>query len=1604
MTESGIPDHDRTLDQPTNGPAKSIDDGDRQASKSDRPSSEDLPTQGFVVSEDASSSDSGRPATRQIGPYKLLQQIGEGGMGTVWMAEQRQPVSRRVALKLIKAGVADQQILARFEAERQAVAMMNHDNIAKILDAGTTDDGAPFFVMELVQGVPIAEYCNRNQLTPQQRLELFAPVCLAVQHAHQKGVIHRDLKPGNILVGIYDGKPIAKVIDFGLAKALEHHTKLTDKTMFTEFGQVLGTLQYMSPEQAQLDGMDIDTRTDIYSLGVILYELLTGSTPIDKETLQHNALLQVLEIIRKKEPPRPSQRLSSSRDLLSTAAERQQIQPVRLQRMLRGDLDWIVMKALEKNRTRRYDSAKDFYDDIERYVNNEAIEARPPSTTYRLQKFISNHRGLVASLATITALLVGAVAVSSVFAIRAGQAEKKAMTAAETATAEARKSADLTLVAEKERDRSADLTLMAEKERDKTAEALAQIQVLQKESERQLAISNYQLASARWDENRSAEAQELLERIPAEHRNFEWYYSLRRFQGSQFSIYGHTGGVGSVSFSPDGKWIVSGARDKTIKIFNAITGEKIRTLKGHTKPITCVSFSPDGRRIASAGEDHTIRIWDAKNGKKIHTLKGHANDVYAVSFSPDNGRIVSCSSDRTSKIWDVEKGSLVNTLKPPVVEGVNRQLFRVYSVSFSPDGKQIISGGQSRFITIWDAQTGEEIRNCKGHTRFNPMNVFVASVCFSPDGKRFASGCSDETVSIWDVESGKETHVLKGHTGYVHEVSFSSDGRRIVSCSGDKSIKVWDADSGAELHTLSGHTDEVLDVKFSPDGHRIVSGSRDKSIKVWGVDGGSEVNTLRGHGYATTSVCFSPDGQRIAVSSRDYTVSIWDAKSNSEILRVTGHRGDVNCVSFSPDGRRIVTSGNDGRANIWDVKSGERLQTFESTGGIFRTIFSPDGRRVAACCNDHIKIWDAQSGAEIRTLKGDADGLCFSPDGRRIASGGEDKVVTIWDAESGKKIRTLTGHVNNINSVDFSPDGRRIVSGSRDQTIKIWDAQSGEEIDTLKGHLESVTDVKFSPDGRRIASSSLDHSIKIWNANADTKNAAEIQTLRGHTDAATCVNFSPDGGSIVSSSNDTTIKIWNAASDVETRKLKGHASIVTGVSFSPDSQRIFSVSQDGEKRVWSCKTGELIADEDWNPVDPSVKSKSVKSPDDRWLVLTDKNDILLVDRQFKFTDQEKARRESFAKLDVRWFIGQFAEASESENSFAETVNLSWVLKAIEETKVSQHRKTEAITGLIRSFTNLKNKDASVAETLKQNQPVVAAMLDLPLTDTVGFSENAAGMKKLEELGDTLPPDVRKILKQATAKIKVDDLKLLLRSGQVSNWSVNDSEMIVGAPDFASGFSVVAVTGKKKKTKKLLRKSGKDPAWQRVKDGLVAFVDEETIWLFDRRTDSVTKIGPGSFPSWNHDGTRLFYRSADRESMLTVKLTDNKPDSPKKLCPLSDAHHHPRVSPNGKLIATQDREKNRFRILRVESGEEVASVSWRLSDCVPTWSPDNKQVLFGSDGSDKAGLWLFDIASGQIQKVLDGNFTAAAWSSDGKMISVDNRNEKSIYTFPASGLD
>jgi serine/threonine protein kinase len=343
-----------------------------------------------------------RPGLR-LGPYKLLQEIGEGGMGTVFLAEQIHPVQRKVALKVIKPGMDSRQVIARFEAERQALALMDHPNIARVLDAGTTPNGHPYYVMELVKGVPITRYCDERKLTPRERLELFVPVCQAIQHAHQKGIIHRDLKPSNVLIALYDGKAIPKVIDFGVAKAIG--PKLTEKTLFTEVGSIIGTLEYMSPEQAELNNLDVDTRSDIYSLGVLLYELLTGTTPLERQRLKANSLLEALRLIREEEPPKPSTRLSATAKDALIAANRG-AQPRKLRGLVRDDLDWIVMKCLEKDRNRRYETASGLARDIERYLHDEPVTACPPSAGYRLRKFAQRHKRSLVWAGLLVVLLV----------------------------------------------------------------------------------------------------------------------------------------------------------------------------------------------------------------------------------------------------------------------------------------------------------------------------------------------------------------------------------------------------------------------------------------------------------------------------------------------------------------------------------------------------------------------------------------------------------------------------------------------------------------------------------------------------------------------------------------------------------------------------------------------------------------------------------------------------------------------------------------------------------------------------------------------------------------------------------------------------------------------------------------------------------------------------------------------------------------------------------------------------------------------------------------------------------------------------------------------
>jgi serine/threonine protein kinase len=439
----------------------------------DRPAPEGGPT----AADDAASSDSGAPVAatgstetvgNRIGPYKLMQRLGEGGMGTVWVAEQQEPVKRRVALKVIKPGLDSAQILRRFEAERQALALMDHVNIAKVLDAGTTDAGRPYFVMELVQGVPITRYCDDLHLPVRERLALFVPVCQAIQHAHQKGIIHRDIKPSNVLVCIKDGKPVPKVIDFGVAKAL--HQRLTEGTIFTELGAMVGTLEYMSPEQAELSPLGVDTRTDVYALGVLLYELLTGTTPLDRQRLRRAAYGEMVRLIKEEVPSKPSTRLTQSQATLASVAALRQTEPARLKKELRGDLDWIAMRALEKDRTRRYEAASGFARDVERYLHDEPVEACPPSASYRLMKFVRRNKEFVRAVTALFLLLVAGIIGTTWGLVRADRARRDAEQARQDADEAREAEAEQRQLAEAD-ERKAIAAAAAEKKAKETAEA-----------------------------------------------------------------------------------------------------------------------------------------------------------------------------------------------------------------------------------------------------------------------------------------------------------------------------------------------------------------------------------------------------------------------------------------------------------------------------------------------------------------------------------------------------------------------------------------------------------------------------------------------------------------------------------------------------------------------------------------------------------------------------------------------------------------------------------------------------------------------------------------------------------------------------------------------------------------------------------------------------------------------------------------------------------------------------------------------------------------------------------------------------------------------------
>jgi WD40 repeat protein/serine/threonine protein kinase len=1071
-----------------------------------------------------------------IGRYKLLEKLGEGGCGVVYVAEQDQPVRRRVALKVIKLGMDTRSVIARFEAERQALAMMDHPNIAKVLDASATDTGRPFFVMELVRGTKITEYCDRNQLATSERLDLFLQVCRAVQHAHQKGIIHRDLKPSNILVTVNDGVAVPKVIDFGIAKATEG--RLTDKTVYTELHQFIGTPAYMSPEQAELTSVDIDTRSDIYSLGVLLYELLTGKTPFEQQELLKVGLDEMRRTIQTKEPPRPSTRLSTlPADDLSTTAKARRSEPPKLIHLVRGDLDWIVMKCLEKDRARRYGTASGLAMDIQRHLTSEPVVARPPSNLYRFQKLVQRNKLAFAAAGAVTLALVGGIGVSTWLFIRESKAHDRAV-AAERAQSRLREAAQAAQANETQQ---------------------------RQRAEAQAYAGRMRLAQTEWDQNHVGLVRQILEQTTTyPKRGFEWYYWQQQTHQELKTLRGHLDEVYTGAFSPDGQRIVTGGKDRTAKVWDAATGKEILTLRGHEHSINSASFSQDGRRILTSSKDETAKVWDAVSGQVLLTLTNrHGGRAWSAAFSPDGGRIVTSSDDRKARVWDAASGQVLLTL--------TGHLGRVFCAAFSPDGRRIVTGSEDQTAKVWDAASGREQLTLKGH------KDWVWCAAFSPDAQRIITGSKDQTANVWDAATGQISLTLPGHNDAIWAVAFSPNGQRIATGSGNQTARIWEAASGKELFTLKGHDKGLNSVAFSPDGQRFVTGSDDHTVKVWDATRAPGPPDFQGQSDGLMAVAISPDGRQLVTGSKDNTANVWEAATGKVLHTLEGHSRPVRAVAFSPDGRRIVTGSGDQTARVWDAASGITLFTNTGhIGPISGVTFSPDDRWIATASADKTaRIWDAATGKHLYTFSGHNGGVwavAFSPDSQRIVTGSWDRTAKVWEVATRNCLMTLTGHVAPVVSVAFSRDGERIVTASSDRTARVWEAATGHELFSLAGHSDEVRCVAFSPDSRRVVTGALDNTAKVW----DAANGEELLTLKGHNDMIGGVAFSPDGQRIVTASYDNTVKLWQAATlaqvaawQTEEREASERlAALAREQAAAAEQQRSLQAQDSGAIKQW----------------------------------------------------------------------------------------------------------------------------------------------------------------------------------------------------------------------------------------------------------------------------------------------------------------------------------------------------------------------------------------------------------------------------------------------------
>jgi len=1126
--------------------------------------------------------------------YEVLGELGRGAFGVVYQARQL-ALKRLVALKMILSGShagADQ--LARFRVEAEAVARLQHPNIVQIYEVGE-QEGRPFFSLEFVDGGTLDKKLARTPLPAREAAQLLEVLAQAMHAAHQCGIIHRDLKPANVLL-TKAGQ--LKITDFGLAKQLDAAVGQTAS------GVIMGTPSYMAPEQALGESKKIGPAADVYALGAMLYEFLTGRPPF-KGATPMDTLLQVTQ----DEPVPPS----------------------RLQPKVPRDLETICLKCLEKELAKRYGSAGELAEELGRFVRGEPVRARPVGRLERGWRWARRQPMVAGLAAAVLLVLLSGIGVSTYFAIdartkadNADLARKDAVTQEGLAKGEAHK---------------AELARTAAVKSEQQAQA-------------HLYVNRLALAQSEIKDGDTAQARDVLDSCQWDRRGWEWWY-LHRCTHQLLTLKDYGGTDYSVCFSPDGQRLASAGSNGLVKIWDGHSGKELLSLRDPTNTaVKSVCFSPDGQRLASASGFRTVKVWDAHSGQQQLTLQGHTGEVNSVCFSPDGQRLASASEDKTVKVWDAQNGKELL-----ILQGHTES---VWSVCFSPDGQRLASASEDKTVKVWDAHSGQPLLTLKGH------QLPVLSVCFSPDGQRLASasGLANAVggpgeISVWDTRSGQPLFTMQEGNN-VNSVCFSPDGQRLASACSNRIVKICDAQSGQPLLTFKGQFSRS--VCFSPDGQRLASANAENIVKVWDVRSGQQPLTLKGPQFWFNNVCFSPDGERLATTSDDRRVTVWDARSGQELFALEGNAVEV---CFSPDGQRLATSGRP--AKVWDARTGRLLLSLQGQpDGLRKICFSPDGQRLAGQgAKGIVKVFDGRDGQELLSFQAHTDSITsvrFSPDGQRLASAGFDGVAKVWDARSGQELLTLEGHTSNaVDSACFSPDGQRLASASGDSTVRVWDAHSGQELLTLQGHTDSVHSVCFSPDGRRLASASSDSTIKVW----DARSGQELLTLKGVWSRSLC--FSPDGQRLASASGNRTVKVWDGRSGLGLLSPQGDSRFVDSMCFSPDSQRLLGKGSRwdhrprppvrwDEIRTWNALTGALIEGGTDSP--PTFGFPTEARSSDGKLIVRRSGNGLWVQRLSELAPEvlERQRREDFL-TGLGWHKRQAAEAEQAKQWFAAAFHL-----------------------------------------------------------------------------------------------------------------------------------------------------------------------------------------------------------------------------------------------------------------------------------------------------------------------------------------------------------